>query len=96
MEYLQQLTRALILQKKQTGTSAEDIWLTIFFKRGNDINVKVHVCCVYIPPNDVFSFTWFMNNLSNIINNSPNDKFVICGDFNLPNIEWIRQDSIVT
>lgn len=38
--------------------------------------------CIY------FTVLAFLDNLSNIINGQPNDSFLICGDFNVPEIGW--------
>ena len=39
---------------------------------------------LYIPPDCNEALTIIINNLSEIMDSAPNDKFLICGDFNLP------------
>ncbi|XP_044745218.1 uncharacterized protein LOC123307080 [Coccinella septempunctata] len=68
-------------------SEAEDIWVTIVPDRGS--KARVHIGCAYIPPRDMVALTSFTSSLCDIVNNNNcNDTFVICGDFNLPEIKW--------
>lgn len=65
------------------SSDAEDLWVTIYGPR------KIHLCCVYLPPSDEFTASCFVNNLSYLFSKFADDIVTICGDFNLPNIQWI-------
>ena len=67
-------------------SDAEDLWVTVCLQNAT----KIHVCCVYIAPCDTVGLSSFCSKLDDIFSNHPIDNFVICGDFNLPNIRWSR------
>lgn len=75
-------------------SSAEDLWVTLTLKNKKPhINYKLHICVVYICTqkggNSLNTqLDNFSNNLVDIILNHPSDKFILLGDFNLPNIDW--------
>lgn len=66
-------------------TDSEDLWITITSVTSS---VRIHLCCVYIPPKDPYSLTNFCSKLNEIVHQNAGDVIVICGDFNLPNISW--------
>lgn len=53
-----------------------------------------YVFDVYIPPDvSVDKYSSCIKNITNILDDSsPSDKFVVTGDFNLPEIEWTYAD----
>lgn len=60
-----------------------------------DLDYKnLFISCIYIPPNSSFQiYLDFLNVLEFISSiSSPRDELLICGDFNLPNIDWISHD----
>lgn len=73
-------------QRDSWSSGAEDLWVTIF-PNGNNSR-KLHICCVYIPPSNSLALNVFCSKLSDILTMNPGSDFVICGDFNLPNITW--------
>ena len=45
---------------------------------------------VYLPPrSDIAVYNNHFDLLDNLMSNNPNSKFLILGDYNLPNIQWI-------
>lgn len=72
-------------------TGLESMWLTIPARKlGTSQRRDLHICIVYIPPDNMIPtrIEKFMALLKEVIDASPNDNFIICGDFNLPNIKW--------
>lgn len=68
----------------------ENIWICI---TTNDLK-KLYVCCAYAPPHtSLNNYLCFCNKLSEIIENHPNDIFIVLGDFNLFKITWKSQFS---
>lgn len=70
------------------SSDAEDLWVTVIADEGNKNSMKFHLCCVYIPPSNYMALSTFCSKLTNIITSNPNDKIVICGDFNMASIQW--------
>lgn len=67
-------------------TSNEDVWVSIY---PGKIKKRINICCVYLVPNvEINKFFDFFNNLSTLVNDNPNDIFLIMGDFNLGHISW--------
>lgn len=64
-------------------TDVEAVSVTI-----NCGTLNIHVCCAYIPPGSAPKLYEFTRQLIAIVRQHPDDKFVICGDFNLPEISW--------
>lgn len=77
-------------ERNDWNTNAEDIWVTISIKNF----IKIHLCCVYIPPgvNHSHNINEFMNKLCELRALHHDDHFVISGDFNLPLINWSRSN----
>ncbi|KAF9416514.1 hypothetical protein HW555_006181, partial [Spodoptera exigua] len=75
-------------------SSAEDLWVTIKYK-SNDRNYnQLNFCVVYLCHEHLGnSYDSQLRNLtsslSSNINENPDDKFVLMGDFNMPNVEWL-------
>ena len=59
--------------------------MRVYFDLGS-----VSICCVYLPPNDAYALSCFLNSLYNIISTNPDEILLIFGDFNLPEISWTR------
>ncbi|KAG6457452.1 hypothetical protein O3G_MSEX010311, partial [Manduca sexta] len=78
------------------SSSAEDLWVTITLRNKKEVghrSYKIHICTVYICDQNLLNSITvqrlnFVKNLTNIILQNPLDKFIILGDFNLPNILW--------
>lgn len=68
-------------------SDAEDMWVSVECAVG-----RIYVCCVYLPPGDMESFLTFLQSISMLRDNYPENLFVIVGDFNLPSIVWHRSD----
>lgn len=83
------------IHRPEWSTSAEDIWITIIQNPDSNIPLKLHVCCVYIPPQDYDALSIFLNKLILIVDSIPNEKILICGDFNLPLLNWDRREQNV-
>lgn len=68
----------------------EDLWVTLRIPRANGYT-SVNLCCIYLSKSFNFnaSITTFSNDLGVKVFNRPEDKFLILGDFNLPDISWI-------
>lgn len=63
----------------------EDIWVAVELQDG----VSWFLCCIYIPPHTMFDdFVEYFNKLELIFLKYPKHKFVIVGDFNIPDILW--------
>ncbi|KAJ8952355.1 hypothetical protein NQ318_017249 [Aromia moschata] len=71
-------------------SDAEDIWVTLYLDDGIK---KLHLCCVYLPPGDEYARISFASNLEHLINRVSEDTILICGDFNLPNVNWIPKNN---
>lgn len=69
-------------RKKEWESSAEDIWVTLHGSR------NIHLCVVYLPPDDDWALSYYLSKFENIFNQNSDDVFMICGDFNMPKIEW--------
>lgn len=54
----------------------------------------LHIFCCYFPhgPNQIKSQLDFFEYLSELILDCPNDDFLILGDFNISNANWVRDD----
>lgn len=48
---------------------------------------------MYLPPGDNYAFYTYLDKLNEIITDNSGDKIIICGDFNLPNIQWKRSNN---
>lgn len=72
----------------------EDIWITIRVPSEQGGMDNVHICSVYIPRNLRFhsQLLNFSTQLNQKMLSLPADKFIILGDFNLPEIKWTLND----
>lgn len=73
------------------ASDAEDLWVTIVPEDGN---LKCHIGCVYLPPNDTIAIHSFCSKLNDIFSQNSNDVIVLCGDFNQPYIKWVYDNVI--
>lgn len=67
-------------KRKWHSAECEDSWITVKHR-----NYKIHICCVYLPgslPTD--DFISFVDNVEKRMKGNKNDRFLIVGDFNLP------------
>lgn len=71
-------------------SDVEDLWVTV--NCGN--SMRLHLCCVYLPCNDVVALDCFLSNIVNIVNAHQDDLVLVCGDFNIPSINWLNTDSV--
>ncbi|KAH9632036.1 hypothetical protein HF086_005367 [Spodoptera exigua] len=75
-------------------SSAEDLWVTIKYK-SNDRNYnQLNLCVVYLCHEHLGNsydsqLRNLTNSLSSIIKENPDETFVLMGDFNMPNVEWL-------
>ncbi|KAK9730293.1 Endonuclease-reverse transcriptase [Popillia japonica] len=67
-------------------SDAEDLWISVNFP-----NERFLICVVYLPPGDDAAYQCFVSNLSSVADRANTDNFLILGDFNRPNITWIRK-----
>ena len=66
----------------------EDVWIQL-----TTYGCRLVVGCVYFPPEtNVEFYRSFCHTCESLRNRFENHKFIICGDFNLPHIEWIKED----
>lgn len=65
-------------------SDAEDLWVTL----QDDNGKKVHLCCVYLPPEEENARAYFSNKLQSLWCYIRNDPILICGDFNLTKTTW--------
>lgn len=71
-----------------TNSFVESIFVLIKIKKDEYI-----LNCTYIPPrSDDSQYISFCNSVEEVSNNYQNAKIIITGDFNLPNIQWIKKD----
>lgn len=75
-------------------SEAEDLWVSITLCcRKPRAMYKLHICTVYICSQNAGSslstqLATFSEHLSDIILDNPCDKFIVFGDFNMPNLNW--------
>lgn len=80
-------------------SSAEDIWITLVLQHTKpNLAYNIHICTVYMCHQSMgnsFSeqLNIFSEKLVDIVLNNATDKFLILGDFNLPNLDWIQTNS---
>lgn len=79
-------------------SNAEDLWVTLTLHcRRPRVAYKLHVCAVYICDENTGNtmmkqLETFSDNMSDIVVKNPCDKFLIMGDFNMPNLTWKVSD----
>ena len=68
--------------------SVEQLWVKV-----NSNNLDYLICAVYFPPgSDPLQYDHFGNSLIHFSSAYSNYQLIICGDFNLPNIDWLNSD----
>lgn len=74
----------------------ECVWVTIP-ARALGSSGDLHIAVIYIPPNSMIPtrVQSFIDVLSIICKNHPNDHFFIAGDFNLPGIDWKSDQPVI-
>ena len=66
----------------------EDVWVQL-----DAFNNNIVIGCVYIPPNSpVDVYRSFASTCEHLRNKFTNHKFLLYGDFNLPQIKWVYED----
>lgn len=78
-----------VMHQPSFQSEAEDLWVTVFNKVRK---VKIHVCCLYLPPGDDYARSCFTSKLQDNIGKIGSDPVVIFGDFNLPGVDWISSE----
>lgn len=70
-------------QKRKWNTvECEDLWITVRYR-----NYSIHICCVYlIPQCPSDDFHMFIDNVEKRMTDNKNDRFLIVGDFNMPDL----------
>lgn len=70
-------------QKRKWNTAeCEDLWISVRYR-----NYNIHICCVYLIPQCPYDdFYMFIENVEKRMTNNENDRFLIVGDFNMPNL----------
>lgn len=82
-------------------SNAEDLWITLTLHcRKPNVRYKLHLCTTYICNQGAESslsaqLATFSSYLPDIILKNPSDKFIIIGDFNMPNLSWQMSDGAV-
>lgn len=72
-----------------TLSNIEHIFIKL--KLNNTLNLILGAC--YIPPNSLLSvYTKHVETIEEILQTSPNVKFILTGDYNLPNV-YFSNDS---
>lgn len=71
------------------SSSAEDIWVEI--TQGSS---KLHVGVAYLPPGDNRAFNIYLDKLTEMLTVNAYHNVVICGDFNLPDIQWLKNENL--
>lgn len=75
-------------------SSAEDLWVTLTLQhRKPKVKYKLHLCTVYICNQGTLNslstqLATYSERMADIILDNPCDKFIIIGDFNMPNLLW--------
>lgn len=84
------------LRSEWLSSDLECIWITIPAQALGSRH-DLHIALIYIPPNcHVATQTQlFVDLVSQIRNNCPNDHFIIAGDFNLPCIDWNSVEPVI-
>lgn len=83
-------------------SNAEDLWVTLILRcQKPKVTYKLHLCTIYICNQNLGSslsaqLTHFSEQVSDIVLNNPCDKFIIVGDFNMPNLIWKESDECFT
>lgn len=83
--------------KNDWCSSAEDIWVTLTLQHQKPkVSYYIHICTVYMCQQNMGnSFSDQLRNFSDklvdIVLSHATDKFIILGDFNLPNINWVQK-----
>jgi len=53
-------------------------------------NLIIIICAVYIPPNsDVQLYLNHLSVIESLECTYPNNKFIVCGDYNIPSLTWV-------
>lgn len=74
------------------NNSIEQLFIKITFK-----SCSLIIGSVYIPPrSDIEYYVIHNNEIDNIMCNNSNSKFLIIGDYNLPNIKWVSTYNYAT
>lgn len=51
------------------------------------------ICSLYIPPSSpVILYDYFVTATQSVIDSHPGCLFIICGDFNIPDITWSNDE----
>lgn len=80
-------------QRNWSCKNVEDVWISLPLPNNNS---KIHVCCVYLPGYlSLDTLSEFYESITTLLNENPNDIFLINGDFNLPNISWLKENTPV-
>lgn len=75
-------------QQVQWCSLAEGIWVTVF-----NINMKIHLCCGYIPPETRnINYENHLYKVSEIMSLNTTDTYLISGGYNLPFINLTRNN----
>lgn len=85
-----------VIPQTSYHSTAEDLWITLVLMNNRNRSVKLHLCVLYLcKQNQGLTFSQqldnFLNKLSDLVINNPNDKILIIGDFNMSNILWTSQ-----
>lgn len=78
--------KSVEVQELSCNNLCEDIWVSIQLPG----NIKLFICCVYIPPYcNINNFAAFFNKITSSLEVNNNDMMLILGDFNLPKFTWV-------
>lgn len=70
---------------------AEWVFIKMYFN-----SISYIICGVYFPPTSpvgVYDYESFTSELESIVSNNNGCVFIVCGDFNLPNVLWSNDET---
>jgi Reverse transcriptase (RNA-dependent DNA polymerase)/Endonuclease-reverse transcriptase len=72
------------------GELVEQMWVRLSVS-----NKQFVICCVYLPPScNSDTYGTFIDSTESIFNLCDvNDNILVCGDFNIPNVRWVRDET---
>lgn len=73
--------------------SSECLWISIPLTHSRN-NYSLNICCIYIPHGPAYKETLmnFFETCSELIIENPSDIFLITGDFNISDAQWLTSD----
>lgn len=88
----------VVIPNPDYHSTAEDLWISLSCSNKTRSPGNLHLCVLYLC-NENLGRTFsqqlhnFMSTLDSVIMNNPHDNYLILGDFNMSNINWIKTSS---